>query len=78
MADEEPKVFSRTEAMVPLGPDAVVISREDVERVATIVGAKSAAADALRRASEHDGPVRFWYSPKEGRLSVELLKETRH
>lgn len=79
MSDEEPKkVFSRTEALVKVGPDAKVITREDVEKVASVVGPGSAAADALRRADEHDGPVRFWYSEKQGMLSVELMKPTLH
>lgn len=77
MADE-PKIFSRDEALVNIGTDAVSIGREYVERVALIIGPQSAAADALRRADEHGGPVRFWYSKSNGTLSVELLKETRH
>lgn len=71
-------VFQRDAALVQLAPDAKVISRENVEQVARLVGEGSAAADALKRADEHDGPVRFWYSQKLGTLSLELLKETLH
>lgn len=65
--------------LVQMPPDAKVISREHVERVALIMGEASAAADALKRADAHDGTARFWYSSSQSMLSVELLKpETRH
>jgi hypothetical protein len=70
--------FSRKEALVPLPKDAKELSREEVERVAEIIGDGSAAADALRRADEHGGPVRFWYSSSTGTLSVQLLQDMRH
>jgi len=79
MSSDKPKpVFSRTEALVPLPEDAKELSRRDVEAVAEIIGDRSAAADALRRADEYGGPVRFWYSASLGTLSVQLLKDTRH
>lgn len=77
MEDKPRPIFSRTEALVPLPKDAQELSREDVEAVARIIGARSAAADALRRADEHGGPVRFWYSASLGMLSVQLLQDTR-
>jgi hypothetical protein len=59
---------------IPLPSGAIELSREQVEMVAWIIGRCSAAAAALERADEHDGPVRFWYSPgPSGMLSVELL-----
>jgi hypothetical protein len=65
--------------LVQMPSDAKVIPRDHVERVARIIGDSSAAADALRRADEHAGPVRFWYSSSQAMLSVELLKpETLH
>ena len=62
------------ENLVQLPPDAKVVARRHVEMVAEIIGDGSAAADALKRADEHNGPVRFWYSASALMLSVELLK----
>ena len=62
------------DSLVQLPSDARVIKRRHVEMVAEIIGESSAAADALRRADRHDGPVRFWYSASAAMLSVELLK----
>ena len=79
MSDEQPKVtFSRTEALIPLAEDAREINRALVETVAKVIGPHSAAADALKRADEHGGPVRFWYSAATGTLSVELLQDKKH
>jgi len=75
MGDEQPKVtFSRTECLIPLAGDAKELTREQVETAARIIGPHSAAADALKRADEYDGPVRFWYSSETSTLSVELVK----
>lgn len=62
--------------LIQLPPDAKEITRETVEKVAQIMGEGSSSADALKRADEHPGPARFWYSPSVGMLSVELLKGT--
>lgn len=62
------------ENLIQLPADAKTIKRDHVERVARIMGEKSAAADALRRADEYDGPVRFWYSESTKMLSVEPIK----
>jgi len=70
--------FTHDPALVQLAEDAQVITREQVEGVVHVIGKDSAAADALERADEHRGPVRFWYSKSRGMLSVELIKDTRH
>jgi hypothetical protein len=81
--DDEPRTkrkrahFSHDAAMIQLADDAKVVSRANVERIAGIVGEDSAAADALKRADEYKGPVRFWYSASQGMLSVQLLQDTR-
>jgi hypothetical protein len=50
-------------------------SRETLERTAGIIGVQSAAAQALRDADSHDGPVRFYQvRSKHGtRIVVEKL-----
>lgn len=70
--------FTHDPALVQLASDAQVITREQVEGVAQVIGEDSAAADALVRADKHNGPVRFWYSKSQVMLSVELIKDKRH
>lgn len=43
------------------------ISREVLEMTAHVVGPSSAAAEALKDADSHNGPVRFW---KRGNMIV--------
>jgi len=71
-------LFQREAALVKLAKDAKIVSWENIKTVARILGPKSAAAGALKRAEEHGGRVRFWYSAEMGMLAVELLKETLH
>jgi protein-disulfide isomerase len=47
------------------------VERETVERTARVIGEHSAAANALKAADEHDGPVRFWHIGRS--LTVEFL-----
>jgi hypothetical protein len=69
-------VITEGRLVIQLSADAREVSREQVQQVADIVGDRSDSADALRRADAHPGPVRFWYSPSLGTLSVELLEGT--
>lgn len=70
--------FSHAESLIPLDPDAVEVPRETVEHAAELLGPDSASADALKRADEYEGRVRFWYSPSYGTLSLELMKDKGH
>lgn len=72
MSEPIPKVLEGDLARLP--PDAVKVSRAYVRSVAQAAGPDSASAAALRRASEYGGPVQFWYSPKEGTLTLEALR----
>lgn len=55
--------------------DAREVPREQVERIAKKLGETSLSAEALKRADAHSGRVRFWYSQRQGTLSVELIDE---
>lgn len=66
--------YQREAKLIPLSEGSVELTREQVQFTADMFGSESNAAQALKRADEHDGPVRFWFSPKEGLLSLELLE----
>ena len=57
-----------------LSEDAMEVQRSFLETVAATLGPESASARALRRADAHGGPVRYWYSPAEGTVTLELVR----
>lgn len=63
---------------IAVPPDAREVPREQVERIAKKLGQASISAEALKQADAHSGRVRFWYSPLQGTLSVELVDEWLH
>mgnify|MGYP001823396163 CR=1 FL=1 len=66
--------YQREAKWLPLSEGSVELTREQVEFAAEQFGPGSNSAQALKRADEHNGPVRFWFSPKDGLLSLELLE----
>jgi hypothetical protein len=63
--------------MVQLPADAVEVAREKIVMATWLLGPESRAAAVLEKADEHDGPVRFWYSPSMQTLNVELLQDEK-
>lgn len=70
---KEVKLSSFGGVMEELPKDAEQVGRAAIEAVAYIMGESSAAAAALKDADSHDGPVRFWHSPKGKMWLVEKL-----
>lgn len=67
--------YDRDAKLIPLPAGSKELTREQVEMAADMFGPESSAAKALKRADKHDGPVKYWFSPKEGLLNLELLDD---
>jgi hypothetical protein len=72
---EDLGIFDREALLMRLPPDARIVTREQVETVARILGEGSISAQALARADKYGAPVRFWYSSESSMLWLELIED---